>query len=590
MSLSPASTVPNVIREQTFAVLGGVLKSVHENGIAAVRYFGVRSDADSFSLADLRYAVAFHRTRLAGTPPPITIDRLPDQEEAAFQAVCDDLMSQGLLLPVFADYQHREFRVRLVPAPFDRDWQFVRQLGGGGQSRALQVRHLTKGTTGVLKMLAATESPEERAAAVERFRREVEALGRIDHPAVVKLIDANVDEQQGELGYVTLLGVPLETYWNQQAKTLAPAQLYDRAYRIVRQLADGLTAVHQVGLVHRDLKPDNVILYGDQPVVIDFGLVTNAKYEAANITDVHGRQVANHFNPPAVHGLDDADPRRDVASLGWLYGFLLGEPVGGKRRPQRFHWQFHRLVAEPRQERARSILAACSLRNGIPQSATKFCELLDRLSLDGMARHASPLDQPSLREPEEIHAQAVARDMLRDAAENESVELAVSLFTEPLTELRAQLAALCLGSDRLPIVQWAPSRDDDEDAFLTRPTPRMPMDHLMRQAHRQVGFAQGDATDTTLTFFHCHCGKDRRFLVSAAVVFSRHYRENALNFSLYLECVDDFGARTKWHDLAYSMHSDGQFRNLDGEKIETVTQIATHAQRWCHEPVHWAQL
>src|ERR1039457_4018548 len=98
MSLSPQIAVPDVIREQTLAVLGGVLKSVHENGIAAVRYFGVRSDADSFSLADLRYAVAFHRTRLAGAPPPITIDRLPDQEEAAFQAVCEDLMAQGMLL------------------------------------------------------------------------------------------------------------------------------------------------------------------------------------------------------------------------------------------------------------------------------------------------------------------------------------------------------------------------------------------------------------------------------------------------------------------------------------------------------------
>jgi len=301
------------MRDQTLAVLGGALKQLHENGIFSLNYFGVRSDQEFFTLGDLRYAVAFKYSRDAGTSPATTVDSFPTEEEQAFQDVCKELIEQGMLLPAFSEYQHQEFRVRLVPLPFDQHWQFVRQLGGGGQSRTIEVLHKGNGSSGVLKLLASNETPEEVSAAKARFQREVAELNRIDHPAVAKPIESNVDEEKGELGYVTRLGVPMEDYWNKNAKALFPSVLYDRAYRLICDLAKGLTVVHKLGLVHRDLKPDNVILVGEQPVIIDFGLVANASYEAENLTDADGRQVGNHFNPPAVYGLSDADPRRDVA-------------------------------------------------------------------------------------------------------------------------------------------------------------------------------------------------------------------------------------------------------------------------------------
>lgn len=583
------AAIYDVIRDQTLAVLGDVLKNVHENGIAAVRYFGVRSDADRFSLSDLRYAVAFYRTQLARLPPPGIGNQLPPREEAAFQSVCEELMTQGMLLPVFADFEHREFRVRLVPPPFDRDWQFMRQLSGGGQSRTLQVRHRTKGTEGVLKLLAVPTSSEETTAAITRFQREVAELEKIDHPAVVCLISRNVDRSQGELGYVTRLGVPLEIYWDQLAKTLTAGELYDRAYELIRDIANGLTAVHRLGLVHRDLKPDNIIIQGEQPAIIDFGLVATAKYEKDNLTEVDGRQVANHFNPPAVHGLNDDDPRRDVASLGWLYGFLLGKPVGGKRRPQRFHWQFHQLIEEARQDRARSVLAVCSLCASIPPTAADFIALMDRLSLDGNSRQPGTVGAPELQKIEEIHAESVAREIALSATENESVELAISLFAEPLTLLRKKIVELCRGTERLPIVQWGRSQYEPDDAFLTQPSPGSPFDSLMRQAHRQVSNAP-DTTQSELTFFHCHCGQTRKFRVAVKLVFNRHFRPGALNYVLSIESVDQFGARTRWHDSVYSMGNDGQFRNTEDDKVATVLDIAGRVQQLCYQPAHWQQL
>ncbi len=591
MTTDDDSQLKTALRDQTLAVLGGALKTVHENGITLVNYFGARSDVDHFTLADLRYAVAFKRAYEAGRPPPTTINTLPPGEEEAFQAICRELIEQGLLLPSFSEYQDQEFRVRLVPSPFDQDWQFVRQLGGGGQSRTIEVLHKNRRARGVLKVLAPSESAEEEVFAKERFRREVAELNRINHRAIASLLEFNVDEHRGEFGYVTRLGIPLEKYWSQTAKSLPPAELYARAYHFVRRLAEGLTEVHKLGVVHRDLKPDNVIVVEEQPVIIDFGLVTNARYEAANLTDAHGRQVGNHFNPPAVYGLDDADPRRDVAALGWLYGFLLGEPVGGKRRPQRFHWQSHNLVPEARAERARAILAACSLRGSIPTSAEEFCAMMDRLFLGEHAPAGHETGRASREKAEQVHAEKEAKEILDVAAEREQVDFAVQLFAEPLADLRMKLKELCVGSDRLPITQYDDNRSHDpETDFLLNPAPNVPMDGIMREAHRRVAYSYGEATSSEQRFFHCHCGRNRRFEVSASLHYSRMYRGDALNFTLYLLCVPDFADRKKWRDAAFTLYADGTIRNMDGGQTVSTADIAALGEQWCFDEQHWAWL
>jgi serine/threonine protein kinase len=591
MASESDSRLKTTMRDQTLAVLGGALKQLHENGIFSVNYFGARSNEDYFTLGDLRYAVAFKLAREAGVPPPTTIDRFPADEEQAFQEVCEDLIGQGMLLPTFSEYQHQEFRVRLVPLPFDQRWQFVRQLGGGGQSRTIEVLHKSNGSRGVLKLLVPVALAEEESIAKARFYREVTELNRIDHPAIAKPIDFNVDENKGELGYVTRLGVPIEDYWSKNSNSLLPADIYDRAYRLICDLAEGLTAVHKLGLVHRDLKPDNVILVGEQPVIIDFGLVTNATYETANLTDAQGRQVANHFNPPVVYGLNDADPRRDVAGLGWLYGYLLGEPIGGKRRPQRFHWQFHNLMKEPRAERARSILAACSLRDRIPKSAEEFCAMMDHLILGGRPQVEPKTAQASREEAEEVHAENEAGKILKAAADEEQKEFSVQLFAETLSDLRTRLKEQCVASDLLPIQQYDDTRSlDPEGDFLMNPGPNVPMDGVMREGYRRIAHSNDDATSSDQCFFYCHCGKNRQFKVSASLIYSQTHREEALNFTLYLLCAPNFGDRKKWRDAAFTLHPNGEIKNMDNGNVVSCADIAALAQEWCYEKRHWGWL
>jgi hypothetical protein len=577
------------LRDPLFEVLGGALKNIHENGIAMVDYFGVRSKEEDFTLGDLRTALGFYLRQQTGMPPPGPIEVLPSMQEAAFQDLCAELIEQRLLKPVTSDYLGGRFRVQLLPAPFDLKWRFVRQLDGGGQSQTFVVRESKSKQGGVLKVLPSMSPGSSRDVAIDRFRREVETLLKINHPAIVKLLDHQIDETAGALGYVTPLGVPLEVYWNERAKGIDPAALYSRAYEIICSIAEGLATVHRLGLVHRDLKPDNVVMFGDQPVVIDFGLVTNAKYQAQHLTPVDGRQVGNDFNPVAVYGLDDADPRRDIAGLGWLYGFLLGVPVGGKRRPQRFHWQYHNMVAEPRENGARAILAACSLRDSIPQNVEAFRAMIERYWLDGSKLRLSTKSEPPLAEVERTHAENLAREMLLGAEEKERFELGQQLFAGPLTALRSELVRRCVGSTGVPISQWDQS-DEDEDSFLTTPAPQAPMTTMLKMVFHQVAQGIGNTDSSVVPLFWCVCGDRLRFKVSVCITYSRKRNEDTLDFSLELDSADLFGERRRWHETSYSFHSDGQFRRTSDGLVTTVDQIAEEARAWCHENSHWEQL
>jgi hypothetical protein len=590
MDRDPNLPLKVFIRDHALAALAGSLRDIHENGIELVDFFGGRSNATDFCLADLRWAVIVSISWQTGHGIPLPHQALVPPEEAAFEEVYRNLIEQGLLEPVFSDWDDRRFRVRLVPTPFDQNWQFFRQLGGGGQSRTSEVRHKASGVMGVLKLLAPSKTPEERKVAVDRFKHEVGCLIQVSHPAIVHLLEANVEENAGELGYVTPLGVPLETYWNVNARSYNPAELYDRAYQIIRKLADGLAAAHAKGLVHRDLKPDNIILFKDEPAIIDFGLATDATFAQLKLTALDGRAVGNNFNPVVVYGLPQGDARWDVAGLGWLYGYMLGEPVAGKRRPHRFHWQFHAMIAEPRRERARAILASCALLESIPPTIEGFCALMAEYSLDRAVPERKPFAQSSMKEAEAVHAENMAREKVRWAAERERADLAVQLFADRLDRLRSELQRRCVGSERLPIVQGRPDDGIHDDDWLFDIPAIGPMDGIMREVYQRVARGFSDTNAAEVCFFECHCGQRLRFMVAATLHFSQTHREDGLNFTVSIECIDEFGDKMKWHAAAYTLHTDGKLRNMDTGTVTTIEEIAALAEEWCRQELHWAQL
>jgi serine/threonine protein kinase len=517
----------------------------------------------------------------------IPFDPLGDQyAENAFektdQRILDrifaELEVQGFIHDI-DEYGH--FEQTLIPAPFDKEWQFDGDLGGGRQSSTRRVLRLSDDRQGVLKL-----PTNLNETAKKRFRREVEIITATRHPSVVELLAVNTDETAGALGYVTPLGIPLGHYWKQFGEKLLPRDRYDRAYLILSQLCEGLSLLHQKQTVHRDIKPENVIMLGGRAILIDFGVA--ARPDDERLSPIEGRAVVNRFaTPPAAHyGLEDITPAWDSPGLAWLYGFMVGKAD----RPKQFHWRFHPIVEEDRSERARALLAVSSHETTMPKDAASFFELMNRLRLDGSPPDPLPQDGTTLDAAEIAHSETLARDLIDAANTRETVEVAIQLFASPLTELRSALRQKCVGSPSAPIVQYGVNPEENETLFLIS-APNAPMTGILKQAYHAIGSGYSDVTQSDVCIFHCYCGSRRRFKVSASVIYDRCYQgDDALCFSLYLASRDDFGERRIWRDAAYSLHPDGTFRNKDSGSQESIGQIVDRAQEWTRERLHWANL
>ena len=160
--------------------------------------------------------------------------------------------------------------------------------------------------------------PSTDPAVVGRFRREVRAMGAVsDHPNVVPIYGAGVVDGRGYMVMPLLPGGTLDDKIR-SAPLDAP-----EVVRIGRALADALAASHRIGLLHRDVKPANVLFtaYGD-PQLADFGI---ARFADATATHTGFAATVAYAAPEVLQG-EPATPASDVYSLGaTLHAALRGE-------------------------------------------------------------------------------------------------------------------------------------------------------------------------------------------------------------------------------------------------------------------------
>ena len=156
----------------------------------------------------------------------------------------------------------------------------------------------------------------------ERFRRESEAAASIEHPSVVPIYGAGESDGQLYLAMRYVEGTDLGTLIAREGP-LAP----ERAARICTQIAEALAAAHRRGVVHRDVKPGNVLLDADDHAYLsDFGLVRQTHIGTGITKTGQLTGTIDYVAPEQIRG-DQVDGRADVYSLGCvLFECLVGEP------------------------------------------------------------------------------------------------------------------------------------------------------------------------------------------------------------------------------------------------------------------------
>ena len=241
--------------------------------------------------------------------------RLPEDP----QQIADALIEEGHL----TTWHVAKLKEGRYKGFFLGQYKLLGHLSRGGMSNVYLAEHIHMHRRAAVKVL-----PKNRVADssfLGRFYLEAKAAAALDHPNIVRAYDINHEGRTHYFVMEYVEGKDLQRLLRTRSKPLD----YDMAAHYVAQAARGLQHAHDAGLVHRDIKPGNLLVDENQVVkVLDMGLARFCNEEAGSLTLAHDENVlgtADYLAPEQAVDSHTVDARADIYSLGCTLYFLLTE-------------------------------------------------------------------------------------------------------------------------------------------------------------------------------------------------------------------------------------------------------------------------
>jgi serine/threonine protein kinase len=205
-------------------------------------------------------------------------------------------------------------------------YRVVRKLGEGGMGVVYVAEHALLGRRAAIKVLLPEFSANKEI--VQRFFNEAKATTQIADPGIVQVFDFGYHTDGSAFIVMELLeGEPM----NKRLERIGRFSTVD-CLRLMRQICTSLQAAHSKGVIHRDLKPDNIFLVGDPAVtggerakILDFGIAKLSTEEAGSMKTRTGMVLGTpvYMSPEQCRGIGDIDHRSDIYSIGCVMMTML---------------------------------------------------------------------------------------------------------------------------------------------------------------------------------------------------------------------------------------------------------------------------
>ena len=203
--------------------------------------------------------------------------------------------------------------------PLVKGYRFLKRLAVSDHSAVYLAEKESAGMKMVLKVMRQVPDFSDGIGAFDRFLQEYEMIAELDHPNIVRIYDLGVSDDHAHIAMEYLPGGSLKD----RLKIGIPEK---HAVEFARQVASALSNLHNVGILHRDLKPGNVMLRKDGSVaLIDFGLAKRM-FKQEDITGSERIFGTPYYMSPEQGRGHEVDERSDIYSLGVIfYEMLTGE-------------------------------------------------------------------------------------------------------------------------------------------------------------------------------------------------------------------------------------------------------------------------